>query len=115
MRPSGYILAFKRPLFQDPALFWVKGSLESSSGCYESIFGSANFLVCNLAFPATIAAFLAFVALKLKNNEIRALLTPNKPKNYKKSKLLTFLALWPLVWPLRPLSAFYIFSEILDI
>ena len=115
LRPSGYILAFKRPLFQDPALFWVKGSLESSSGCYESIFGSANFLVCNLAFPATIAAFLAFVALKLKNNEIRALLTPNKPKNYKKCKLLTFLALWPLVWPLRPLSAFYIFSEILDI
>ena len=108
-------MAFKRPLFQDPALFWVKGSLESSSGCYESIFGSANFLVCNLAFPATIAAFLAFVALKLKNIEIRALLTPNKPKITKKSKSLTFLALWPLVWPLRPLLAFYIFSDILDI
>ena len=115
LQPSGYILAFKRSLFQDPALFWVKGSLESSSGCYESIFGSANFLVCNLAFPATIAAFLAFVALKLKNNESRALLTPNKPKTTKKSKSLTFLALWPLVWPLRPLLAFYIFSEILDI
>ena len=115
LRPSGYILAFKRPLFQDPALFWVKGSLESSSGCYESIFGSANFPVCNLAFPATIAAFLAFVALKLKDNEIRALLTPNKPKTTKISKSLTFLAPWPLVWPLRPLSAFYIFSEILDI
>ena len=115
LRTSEYMLAFERLLFQDPALFWVKGSLESSSGCYESIFGSANFLVCNLAFPATIAAFLAFVALKLKNNEIRALLTPNKPKNYKISKLLTFLALWPLVWPLRPFLAFYIFSEILDI
>ena len=115
LRPSGYILAFKRPLFQDPALFWVKGSLESSSGCYESIFGSANFCLCNLAFPATIVAFLAFVALKLKNNESRALLTPNKPKTTKKSKSLTFLALWPLVWPSQPLSAFYIFSEILDI
>ena len=115
MRPYGYILAFKKPNFHDPALFWVKGSLKSSSGYYESIFGSTNFLICNLAFPAKIAAFLAFLALKFKNNKIRALLTPNKPKTTKKSEILTFLALWPLVWPLRPLSAFYIFSEILDI
>ena len=71
--------------------------------------------ICNLAFPATLAAFLAFMALKLKNNKITALLTPNKPKTTKKSKTFTFLALWPLVWPLRPLLAFYIFSEILDI
>ena len=62
-----------------------------------------------------MAAFLAFMALKLENNKIRALLTPNKPKTTKKSKKFTFLALWPLVRPLRPLSAFYIFSEILDI
>ena len=55
------------------------------------------------------------MALKLKNNEIRALLIPDKPKTTKKPKNLTFLAPWPLVWPLRPLSAFYIFSEILDI
>ena len=115
LRPFGYILAFKKPNFKTTALFWVKGSLKSSSGCCESIFGYTNFPVCNFAFPATIAAFLAFVALKLKDNEIRALLTPNKPKNTKKSRNLTFLALWPLVWPLRPLSAFYIFSEILDI
>ena len=85
-RTSVYILAFKRPNFQDPALFWVKGSLQSFSGCYESIFCYTNFLVCNLAFPATIAAFLAFMALKLKNNEIRALLTPNKPKTTKNLK-----------------------------
>ena len=92
----------------------MKGSLKSSSGCYESVFGYIKFLICNLAFPATIAAFLAFMALKLKNDEIRVLSTPTKPKTAK-SKNLTFLALWPLVWPLRPLSAFYIFSEILDI
>ena len=55
------------------------------------------------------------MALKLKNNEIRALLTPDKPKTTKKTKTLTFLAPWPLFRPLRPLSAFYIFSEILDI
>ena len=55
------------------------------------------------------------MALKLKNNEIRALLTPDEPKTTKKPKTLTFSAPWPLVWPLRPLSAFYIFSEILDI
>ena len=101
LRPSRYILAFKRPKFQIAALFWLKGCLKSSSECYESIFGSTNFPVCNLAFPATIAAFLAFMALKLKNNESRALLTPNKPKTTKKSKSLTFLALWPLVWPLK--------------
>ncbi len=82
-----YILAFKRPLFQDPALFWVKGSLKSSFGYYESIFGSTNFLVCNLAFPAKITAFLAFLALKFKNNEIRELLTPNKPKTTKNIRL----------------------------
>ena len=110
LQPSGYILAFKRPNFQGPALFWVKGCLKSSSGCYESIFGSINFLICNLAFPATIAAFLAFMALKIENNEIRALLTPNKPKTTKKSKNFTFLALWPLVRPLRPLLAFFQFS-----
>ena len=79
-----------------------------------SIFGSTNFPVCNLAFQATVAAFLAFMALKLKNKEITALLTPNKPKTTKKSEILLFLALWPLVWPLRPFLAFYIFSEILD-
>ena len=115
LRTSGYISAFKRPNFKVPALFWIKGSLKSSSGCYESIFGSTNFPVYNLAFPATIAAFLAFVALKLKNNEIRELLTPNKPKPTKKSKFFTLQVLWPLVWPLQPLLAFYIFSEILDI
>ena len=93
LQPSGYILAFKRPNFQGPAQFWVKGSLKSSSGCYESIFGYINFLICNLAFPATIAAFLAFMALKIENNEFRALLTPNKPKTAKKSKDFTFLAL----------------------
>ena len=55
------------------------------------------------------------MALKLKNNETRASLTPDKPKITKKPKTLTFLAHWPLVRPLRPLSAFYMFSEILDI
>ena len=115
LRPSRYILAFKRPKFQIAALLWVKVCLKSSSECYESIFGSTNFPVCNLAFPATIVAFLAFMALKIENNEIRALLTPNKPKTTKTSKFFTFLTLWPLVWPLQPLLAFYIFSEILDI
>ena len=115
LQPSGYILAFKRPSFQDPALFWAKGCLKSSSGCYESMFGSINFLICNLAFAATVVAFLAFMALKHENNEIRVLSTPTKPKTTKKSENLTFLTLWPLVRPLRPLLAFYIFSEILDI
>ena len=112
--PSEYILAFKRPHFHLSALFWVKGSYKSSSGCSKSIFGSINFLICNFAFPATLVAFLTFMTLKLENNEIMALLTPNKPKITKNSRILTFLALWPLIWPFRPLSAFYIFPEILD-
>ncbi len=55
------------------------------------------------------------MALKIKDNEIRALWTPNKLKITKKIQFFTFLALWPLVWPLQPLLAFYNFSEILDI
>ena len=114
LRPSAYILAFKRPQFHLSALFWVKGSYKSSSGCYKSIFASINFLICNFEFPATLVTFLVFMALKLENNKIRALLIPNKPQTTKKSKILTFLALWPLVWPFRPLLAFYIFPELLD-
>ena len=66
------------------ALFQFKGSLKTSSVCCESIFGSTNFLPCNLVFPAIVAAFLAFVALKIKNKEIGQLLIPNKPKITKK-------------------------------
>ena len=112
--PSEYIWAFKRPYFHLSALFWVKGSYKSSSGCSKSIFGSINFLICNFVFPARLVAFLTFMTLKLENNEIMALLTPNKPKTTKNSRILRFLALWPLVWTFWPLSAFYIFPKILD-
>ena len=111
---SGFILALKRPKFHLSALFWIKGSYRSSSECYESIFGSITFCICNLAFPATLEAFLAFMALKLISYKLTALLTPIKPKTTKKIMILTFLALWPLVWSLRRLLAFYIFSVILD-
>ena len=83
LRPSGYVLAFKRPNFQGPAQFWVKGSLKSFSGCYNSIFGFINFLVCNSDFPATQVAFLVFMTLKLKNNESLKYLIPKDP-NYVK-------------------------------
>ena len=76
---------------------------------------ATSFQPLGTIIPATIAAFLAFVALKIKNDEIRALLTPNKPKITKKSKIFPFLALWPLVGPIRPFLAFYIFPEILYI
>ena len=88
----------------------MKGSLKCSSGCYESIFGYLNFLICNLAFPATISAFLAFMAFKFKNIEISALLTPNEAKFTKKYEKIAFLTPWPLIWPLRPLLAFFQFS-----
>ena len=63
------ILSFKNFLGIHQSVTKVKGSLKSSSGCYESIFGS--IILRNLAFPATIAAFLTFVALKHKNNDTK--------------------------------------------
>ena len=41
--------------------------------------------------------------------------TDSYKPNQGKQALFQFFTLWPLVWPFRPLLAFYIFSEILDI
>ena len=49
-----------------------------------------------LLFLATIAAFLAFMALKVQNTEIYKLLTPNGPANIEKS--LTFHIFDPLAF-----------------
>ena len=53
---------------------------------------------------------MAFMAFKFKNIEISALLTPNEAKFTKKYGKIAFLTPWPLIWPLRPLLAFFQFS-----
>ena len=77
----------------------------------RSFFGNISIHLSNLVFLAKFAAFLAFIALKLKNNEIRIKLTSNDPKNMK--KILTFVLAFTTIamhcWP------FFIFSDILNV
>ena len=54
------------------------------------------------------------MTLKLENNEMCALSRPNDHNDMKKLLEFEFSSPWPLIWPFRPLLAFYNFSEILD-
>ena len=58
------------PLFwiKDPN--WTKAASKHLTGWFERISESTNFPVYNLVFIATSAAFLALMALKLKNIQI---------------------------------------------
>ena len=85
-----------------------------SPGCQRSSFGNIKFHTCKKAALATRVAFLASMASKLKNMENRQSTTAKEPKNAKKCKFLLSITLWPLIWPLRPSSAFFNFFEILD-
>ena len=69
LRPLRYILAFKIPYFESGIQIWAKGTLKHLTKWYKSIFESTYFPVCNLVFLANSAAFLALMALKLKNNQ----------------------------------------------
>ena len=84
LRPSGDILAFKILTCHFSALFWIRGTLKRSSGCYKSNFESRKIPQFNLAFSATRAAFLALMTLKLKNKEVREYMTPNDPNDVNK-------------------------------
>ena len=70
LRPLGYVLALKIPYFENRVPNLTKGTSKHLNKWYESIFESTNFPVCNLVFLATSVAFLALMALKLKNNQI---------------------------------------------
>ena len=61
------------------------------------------------AAPAINVAFLTLMTLKLENNEICMKLTPNDQIDMKKLSKFESSSVWPLIWPFRPLSAFYIF------
>ena len=68
--------------------------------------------MCKKANSAISAAFLTLMTLKLENNEIHAYSTPNDHNDMKKWSKFEFSSPWPLIWPFRPFSAFYIFFEI---
>ena len=82
--PLRYILDFEIPYFECRVQIWTKGTLKHLTRLYESIFDPTSFPVCNLVFLATRAAFLTFLALKLKNKEMCELITPNSPIDVKK-------------------------------
>ena len=84
LAPLEYVLAFKIPYFENGVPNLTKGTLKHLTKWYESIFESANFPVCNLVFLATSAAFLALMALKLKNSQICKQSIPNGPVDMKK-------------------------------
>ena len=77
-------MAFKISYFELGVQILTKGTLKHLTRSYESIFEPTSFPVCNLVFLVTKAAFLTFLALKLKNKETCALITPNSPIDVKK-------------------------------
>ena len=99
-RPSWHILAFERLVWPLQSITGLFGSIIISYGCFESHFKTFDLQIWHLAFPAIGAAFLAFMALKHENTQITNLLTPNGPKNMKKSLLFLILTHRPLQWPL---------------
>ena len=64
------VLAFKNSYFELRVQIWTKATLKHLTRHYESIFETTNFPVYNLVILTTSAAFLALMALKLKNIQI---------------------------------------------
>ena len=64
--------------------------------------------MCELLFLATIAAFLAFVALKVQNTEFCKLVTPNGPNHMEKS--LKFHIFDPLAFKLTFMTFVVLFN-----
>ena len=61
------LLAFKRPRHNLTNQTQMRGGLETFLECFKSIFEAVNFPFRNLVLVATRAAFLTFLALKLKH------------------------------------------------
>ena len=98
--PSWHILAFERLVWPLQSITGLFGSIIIPYGCFESHFKTFDLQIWHLAFSAIGAAFLAFMALKHQNTQITNLLTPNGPKNMKKSLIFLILTHRPLQWPL---------------
>ena len=94
------LLAFKRLICTLDALIHLFGSINVAHEYKESDFGSFDVPLQKIVILATLATFLAFTALKLGNTRNNNKLTPNGPKNMKKSLIFLILTHRPLQWPL---------------
>ena len=83
--PSGHNLAFKKFVRTLDSQMDLFHSIKIIYKCYESNFEYFDVLLCDLAFPAKGAAFLALTTLKLQNTEITWLEIPNGPNDKEKS------------------------------
>ena len=83
--PSGHNSAFKKFVRTLDSQIDLFGSMIIVCKCYESNFEYFDVLLCDLAFLAKGAAFLALTTLKLQNTEIKWLEIPNGPNNKEKS------------------------------
>ena len=91
-------MAFKTTVGNFSVQIGLLGSIKVAFECQNPNFGSFDIQMCELLFLATIAAFLAFMALKLQNTVFPNLLTPNGPNNMEKS--LTFHIFDPVAFRL---------------
>ena len=66
---QGQLLAFKRFMWNFRVQIGLLGNIMMAYHVKKSNFGFPEALECNLVFLATVAAFLAFTTLKLKNTE----------------------------------------------
>ena len=98
-------MAFKRLVWSLDSQNNLFGSMIIICKCYESKFEYFDVLLCNLAFLAKGAAFLALKTLKLQNTEITWLGIWNYPNDKEKSLFLVLRLsslqndLYDLRWP----------------
>ena len=103
--PSDHTLAFERFVRTLDSQIDLFGSIIIMYECYETNFAHFDLLLCNLAFLAKSAAFLALRTLKLQNTEITWLEIPNGPNDREKSLFFVLRLsglqndLWDLHWP----------------
>ena len=83
--PSGHNLAFKKIVRTFDSQIDLFGSIIIVYEWYETNFEYFDVLLCDLAFLAKGAAFLALTTLKLQNTEITWLEIPNGPNDKEKS------------------------------
>ena len=83
--PSGQNLAFKKDVRTLDSQIDLFGSIIIMYECYETNFAPFDVLLCDSAFLANGAAFLALTTLKLQNIEITLLEILNGSNDKEKS------------------------------
>ena len=90
------LLAFKSFVCTLDTIIHLFSSIKVAHEYQEGNFGSFDMPLQKIVVLATLAAFLAFTALKLENTRNINKSTPNGPKNMKKLSTFHDLAFWPL-------------------